>query len=110
METNKNGNEVVRSFDGVQSRYFYDDKLLKEGWKQYDTTQDASYFGVWVNVGDRKVLTYCEGDTTVVTCPTVELFQAELDSLAEFYGDPPPAFTVISDGKITEIYDPRPTA
>ena len=67
----------------------------KGGWEQYDTDQDANYFGVWVNTSTRQVLTYAEGDIDLVTCHTIETFRAELASMAEFYGDPPPAFISI---------------
>jgi hypothetical protein len=52
----------------------------------------------------------CEGDLIIVDCPTVESFKAELAHMAEFYGEPPPAFVVIDTdtGNVTEVYDKRP--
>jgi hypothetical protein len=84
--------------------------MPSDGWRQYDTTNAAWYFGVWVHIGDRKIVTFAEGDLITVDCPTVETFKAELDHMAEFYGDSPPAFTVIDTelGKVTAIYDLRP--
>jgi hypothetical protein len=109
--TNERGNEVTDNFVGDPGRYLYDSKICpaSEGWKQYDTSQDAWYFGVWVNVADRKIMTYCEGDESLVECPTVESFRAELENMAEFYGDPPPAFVVIAEGTMTNYYDERPS-
>ena len=109
--TNEYGNAVRSMFvDG--SRYPFDERLLKNGFRQYDTDQDAWYFGVWVHVERREVWTYCEGDVSVVECPTLEGFRAELQHMADFYGPPPPAFTVLDlDAKtVTRVYDTRPEA
>ena len=82
---------------------------LPAGWKQYDTDQDASYHGIWVNTDRQLVLTYCEGDLTLVHARTPDVFRAYLGSMESFYGAPPPAFTAIGDdGSITRYYDPRP--
>ena len=32
-------------------RYYYDRTLLAQGWQQYDTEEDAWYFGVWIHTG-----------------------------------------------------------
>jgi len=84
--------------------------LLQEGWRQYDTEQDASYFGVWVCRETLETLTYAEGDWSLVTCSTHEAFDDELASMARFYGAPPPAFVVIETetGGVTRYYDERP--
>ena len=79
-----------------------------EGWVQYDTSQDAWYFGVWVNPEKRLTLTYAEGDLSVVECPTDESFTAELASMAKCYGSPPPSFvTIDNDGTVTKHYEER---
>ena len=82
----------------------------KKGWKQYDTSQDAWYFGVWVHKERRLILTYAEGDISIVKCPSEESYHAELKSMADFYGPPPPAFTTIDypGGQMTKYYDTRP--
>jgi hypothetical protein len=104
-EVNARGNIIERSFKHTE-RYEFDEKLT--GWTQYDTDQDAHYFGVWVNKAKRKIFTYCEGDITVVTCPTDENFQAELEDLNRFYGPPPPAWRVIDgNGNITHVFDKK---
>lgn len=109
----EHGNTVTSRFIGDGDRYAYDFDHCpaKEGWRQYDTENDASYFGVWVHEGRREIVTYAEGDETRVTCPTDDAFRAELARMAEFYGPPPPAAIVIdtASGTITEYYDPRPT-
>lgn len=97
------------------SRYDFDNMLVwpgckrYAGWAQYDTNQDAEYFGVWVNVERRLTLTYAEGDVKMVYCPTVESFRAEMEDAARFYGPTPPAFIVIDRaGTVTKVYDQRP--
>lgn len=110
-EVNERGNTILRSFHPTE-RYQFDFKLCtkERGWKQYDTSQDAWYFGVWVHPEKRLILTYAEGDISVVKCPTEETYHAELKSMAEFYGAPPPAFVTIDypGGQVTKYYDERP--
>lgn len=84
------------------------------GWTQYDTKSDAAYFGVWVNVDQRKVITFAEGDLVVTHCPTRAHLVAELQSMAAFHGPPPPAFVSFDFGDDrpvtrTEHYVERPT-
>ena len=106
------GNTIADSFHMNRERYYYDERLTpSKGWKQYDTDQDAWYFGVWVNVERREIVTYAEGDESLTTCPTLESFKAELDAMGECYGDPPPmAVGIDADGSVTKFYDTRPTA
>ena len=58
---------------------------VRDGWKQYDTGEDASYFGVWVNEDKRLTLTYAEGDVTLVIAPTQTSFDAEIAHMNKFY-------------------------
>ncbi len=83
MEINKRGNQIERGSNMGGDRYGYGFKGCshKNGWIQYDTDQDAWYFGIWVHPEKKLVFTYAEGDTTLVTCPTEESFKAELASL-----------------------------
>jgi hypothetical protein len=108
------GSTVKSAFECMSDRYKWDAECSADkGWEQYDTSQDASYFGVWVHLEERKVLTFAEGDITLVTAPDVETMRAEMKALAEFYGDPPP-FAISYDedehGKWTrtEHYAERP--
>lgn len=59
--------------------------LLSEGWYQYDTSQDAWYFGCWVNPELLAVLTYAEGDITWLQCPDADAYQGQLKAMGEFY-------------------------
>jgi hypothetical protein len=102
--------------DGESSRYWYDGTgcTPSDGWHQYDTDQDAHYFGVWYHMGRRIAVTYAEGDETIVVCHTAEAWRVELKSMADFYGDPPPAFKTLDvvDGQMIETHhfdeDARP--
>jgi hypothetical protein len=120
-ERNEFGNIIHRWFRSGAGRYHWDFGPCQEkfGWKQYDTDQDASYFGVWVHLERRLVLTYCEGDVSLVVCATDDLLRAQLQSMAEFYGPPPPAFICCTGiearngglaptGVTDLIYDERP--
>jgi len=111
-EINERGNVVFRDFFCDRDRYFYDFGQCRpsSGWVQYDTDQDAWYFGVWVHPRDRVILTYAEGDEVTVTCPDELSFKAELMHMESFYGAPPPAFTVIDTetGDVTYVAGSRP--
>ena len=91
------------------ARYGYDTKLLARGWEQYDTDQDAWYFGVWVDVEGRQIFSHAEGDRTLQRFATAESFAAELRRMAGVYGDAPPFASVIEgDGTLTSLVAPRP--
>lgn len=107
LEINKNGNRVVRGFIGDGSRYIFDGSL-KEDWQQYDTDQDASYFGVWVNKKMRHIITYAEGDVTRVICYSDENFNKQIESMNSFYGEGKEFVTLdMEDGKRTEYRQER---
>jgi hypothetical protein len=108
---NERGNLVKSYITSLCSRYVFDfNYFVKDtGWKQFDTKQDASYFGVWVHVEDRRIITYAEGDLTEETCSDQEGFAAEVRSMEAFYGPAPPAFRVIDrEGNLALVYDKRP--
>jgi hypothetical protein len=94
------------------SRYYYDFNLTAQGWEQYDTDQDAGYFGVWVHRESRRVFTYAEGDRQLVVCETSQQFAAELASMEDAYGPAPPAFILIDpdQGTCTHVFCQRPSA
>ena len=92
------------------NRYVFDFRYCtsQDGWRQFDTDQDASYFGIWIHDTRRTIVTYAEGDLTVTECLDHEHFVTELEGLHDFYGAAPPAFLVIDDqGQLTEVYDER---
>lgn len=85
---NERGNLVKGYITSIGSRYVFDFNYFAEdaAWKQFDTKQDVSYFGLWVHGEDRRIATYAEGDLTEVTCPDQEGFVAEIRSMEAFYG------------------------
>lgn len=103
----ESGATIKRYFIVSGDRYRFDFEACTSeyGWQQYDTDQDASYFGVWVHIKDREIVTYAKGDVSVVRCATVEQFQREIEIMNDFYGSPPPAFKVLDSNGVTEYYD-----
>jgi len=101
--------EQHHSYPNERDRYFYDFGQCQD-WAQYDTSQDACYFGIWVNPDTRQVLTFAEGDETVETFDTPEEYHAALAGMAEFYGSPPPFAKSVdmATGQVTEYYEDRP--
>ncbi len=94
-------------------RYLWDFELcrLGDGWRQFDTEQDAPYFGIWVHPERRLVVSYIEGEVYVRICLYHEALVRELERMGQLYGDPPPAAIVVAPaGTLTEYYEPRPTA
>ena len=65
----KEGRVIQRAFRPSE-RYVVDfaDNRTQEGWMQFDTNQDAPYYGVWVNPAKLQTLSYAEGDWSLVTC------------------------------------------
>jgi hypothetical protein len=78
---------------GARSDFDFGICSESKGWLQYDTDQDAWYFGVWVHRELRLTLTYAEGDVSLTVSPDDTAFARELKEMAEFYGEAPPAFT-----------------
>ena len=63
-----NDNAVVAYYfimDG--GRYPFDQVSRRLGFYQYDTPQDAWYFGLWVNPEKLQIVCYAEGDVIVST-------------------------------------------
>jgi hypothetical protein len=109
-EVNVRGNTVLRGFHENGSRYIYDQRLLGEnsGWQQFDTNQDAEYFGVWINPNKRETFTYCEQDLIHVKCPSNSSYNREIRDLVEHYTQAPSCKTIGADGSVTEYYEDAP--
>ena len=77
--------KITREF-APADRYLYDfgPCSAAKGWAQVDTEQDAAYFGTWANPIELKVFTYCEGDTTLQECETIQEFIEALREIEEF--------------------------
>ena len=109
-EVNERGNTVIRGFIGDCERYLFDFELCKpsDGWLQFDTDQDAWYFGVWVHPERREIVTYAEGDVERVQCPDVNSYTAEIRYMCSFYGTTPEFIAIDPEkGTRTEYYQDR---
>jgi hypothetical protein len=58
----------------------------RSDWYQFDSHQDAWYFGQWVNPVTRQILSYVEGDISLITCQTPDLYRKELENMTDFEG------------------------
>jgi hypothetical protein len=81
----RSGNEMHLWFMLYGSRYPFDEVLCRDGWIQFNTDQDASYFGVWVHYAKQQTVTYCEGDISLVICKTPEEYDQEIKEMESFY-------------------------
>ncbi|MEG0007319.1 MAG: hypothetical protein RR721_08325 [Aeromonas sp.] len=90
-------------------RYYYDRALLAQGWQQYDTEEDAWYYGIWINTEKLETFTYAEGDTSNVIAPNLEAFRAELARLYQYHPQAP-AFICIDPeaGVVTHYFETKP--
>jgi len=106
-------NLIHRGFIMNGDRYIFDFEYCskKTGFQQYDTTQDAWYFGTWVNIKELSTVTYAEGDVTVKLLKDVEAMKEELKRMESFYGEAPPMCIGLDldNGVQTNFYDQRPT-
>lgn len=77
---------IYRSFWPTE-RYVVDcaPDFASGGWKQYDTPQDAPYFGCWFSKDKLASLCYAEGDWILVVCTTEEAFNEEVAEAEAFY-------------------------
>lgn len=75
------------SFIGDGDRYAFDFGACTyaKGWAQLDSRQDAAYYGNWVNPAERKLVTYAEGDVTILTAASDEEFAAALRKSCEWH-------------------------
>lgn len=56
------------------------------GWRRYGTSQDAWYYGCWINERTLQTLTYAEQDVSHVICENYAQFHAELKAMAQHHG------------------------
>lgn len=68
-------------------RYLIDfaEDFHTDEWAQFDTWQDAPYFGVWHSRKLMMSLTYAEGDWSLVRCANIEAFEKEIQDCVDFY-------------------------
>jgi len=105
--TNANGNQVTREFEPAD-RYLYDRMLERHGFEQFDTDEDAEYFGIWVSRERGLVFSYIEGDCTTVVCPDDAHFLAEIRSLSCAHPKVASFASTIDEGHVTRYFAERP--
>lgn len=106
-ETNERGNRIERSSIAGADRYIFDfgECNPESGWKQFDTDEDASYFGVWVHPERLETLTFAEGDITRVFCADEAGYRGEIEDLYACYNRAPAFRSISEDGTLTEHYE-----
>jgi len=79
--------EIKRSFNGGAERYVYDcgECSVKNGFSQLDTSQDASYFGIWANPTTLQIVLFVEGDVTEEQADNAEEFVSAIRRLKTSY-------------------------
>jgi len=104
-ETKPNGNTLHRLFWPTE-RYVVDfaEDYNDSGFPQFDTQQDAWYFGVWVHPKRYMVLTYCEGDWCLAVCEGPAQYNIEIQNCINFYDEGFVGKTIDTETGETTIY------
>jgi hypothetical protein len=79
--------KITRGFEADGDRYRYDfgPCNFKHGWAQLDTSQDAWYYGNWINPLTLKLFSYVEGDTTLTECENEAEFVAAVREYCQWH-------------------------
>ena len=79
--------KITRGFEADGDRYRYDfgSCHFKHGWAQLDTSQDAWYYGNWINPLTLKLFSYVEGDTTLTECENEAEFVAAVRECCQWH-------------------------
>ena len=79
--------QTVEYFEYGSSRYKFDFVLCaaNKGWAQIDTGSDASYYGIWANPFELKILSYVEGDIIINSAESNDEFVEKIHSIAEWH-------------------------
>ena len=115
VRTSVGGNMLEQIFISSE-RYAFDfaKGMRDKGWRQYDTNQDAWYYGIWYNPQTLQTLSYTEGDIYLISCGVWSYFKDEMMGMDEFHGSAAPPCAVAGSGigsnmkltpPITVIYD-----
>jgi len=86
-------------------RYAYDFGICSsgKGFAQVDTGQDAWYFGTWANPEKLAIVSYCEGDVTLLQAEDPEEFAAELRAMKKWTDESGCGFKGIDPMCVPEI-------
>ena len=105
-ETRNDRGNRVRHLLLHGDRYHFDFNLDLGIWEQLDTENDASYFGVWINKTELRILSFVEGDLYLTLCPDPVSYDAEVSELCANC-KASPAFVALSEGKATQYFQDR---
>tara|TARA_R100001443_G_scaffold4759_1_gene13340 strand:- start:53 stop:403 length:351 start_codon:yes stop_codon:yes gene_type:complete len=72
--------KTEKFFEDDISRYCFDNK----GYAQLDTSEDAWYYGHWIDFKNLKIISYAEGDVSIETCENKEEFKKLLKKTVDF--------------------------
>jgi hypothetical protein len=80
--------QIERSFNDQTDRYAFDfgECSYENGFCQIDTEQDASYYGNWINLTERKATCYAEGDVARISFDNDEQMVNWLNSFKDNTG------------------------
>lgn len=94
------------TMENMQDRYVVDfcPAFKSEGWIQFDTDQDASYFGFWVNPSLRRELNFTEGEWKATQHLTAEGYNASVRHSMEYYGTTPAFVAIDIENKVQTNY------
>jgi hypothetical protein len=76
----------VYRFSGSNDSYNYRE-VLSDDWEEVTEWADGAARVVWINRGCFSILTYCEGDVTLVICDCRPKFDTELKELRRQYAE-----------------------
>lgn len=80
--------------------------FTSSSWVQFDTPDDAAYFGLWVDPVRWLTLCYTEGDWTFCEFSSAEAYNARIRALCEFHEPTRYALAIDKDGA-TAYYQDR---
>ena len=81
--------KTINDFLHCSNRYSFDFGCcsVKNNYAQCDTGQDASYFGIWANPFELKIVTYAEGDVIIKLAENDKEFIGELRAIQDWHND-----------------------
>ena len=80
--------KITREFcEGDRYLYDWGPCSADKGFAQFDTDQDASYYGNWVNPFALVLFSYAEGDCATTECGSVSEFVGEVRAAVEWHGN-----------------------
>lgn len=77
-----------------RDRYYFDYNMDMTRWMQVDTSQDASYYGVWINPSLHCDLSYVEGDIYLNVYDSIKSFQKAVKTMKQWNENNGYGFTI----------------